>query len=252
MASGARGLPTVSRRAAGSGHWLRPAALRDPGLFLADLGTRLGFGFTAEAAEAQLRERSSLLIVDGLDEIFASARRRDVVEEIVGLETSAIRTPASSSPRGSPASTRPVRARWLRVATLDDLSPEQVGSFAGVWFDLVFPGDPARPSGHARICATRMRPPTPIQGTRRQSSFTHGHGASGAPQAARPVAHRPLPAGSRSALYGWDYRRDLKLPGDSPLARSGAGRHIKVLLDRVACSRKGIRGFVPTPSGKRI
>ena len=55
--------------------------------YLADLGSRLGFGFSAEAAQKQLRDGRSLLIVDGLDEIFDPARRRDLVEEIVGLET---------------------------------------------------------------------------------------------------------------------------------------------------------------------
>ena len=53
--------------------------------YLAYCGSELGFGFDADALDHQLRHKPSLLMIDGLDEIFDPKRRRLMVDEIIGL-----------------------------------------------------------------------------------------------------------------------------------------------------------------------
>ena len=120
--------------------------------YLADQGSRLGFGFTAEAAERQLREGRSLLIVDGLDEIFDQARRRDVAQEIVGLETRypGARVLVTSRIPGFDAD--PFERAGFAVATLDDLSEEQVRTFAEHGSTSPSLPTPPPPSGRAPTC----------------------------------------------------------------------------------------------------
>ena len=111
----------------------------------------------------------------------------------------------------------PLRAADFAIATLVDLAPEQIETFAGAWFKLVFPGDDAA-AARARddlLDAVRRRPQLRV--------------IAGNPMILTIMAtvarHKRL-ARSRAALYAqalellcynWDYRRGLNLPPDSPL-----------------------------------
>ena len=186
--------------------------------YLADQGSRLGFGFTAEAADRQLREGRSLLIVDGLDEIFDQARRRDAVQEIVGLETRYPNARVLVTSRIPGFDADPFERAGFAIATLDDLSEEQVATFAERWFDLAFPGDPgAAERARADLLETVGRRP--------QLKALAGNPLMLTIMAL--VARSRKLARSRADLYrqaldllchGWDYRKGLKLPEDSPLA----------------------------------
>jgi predicted NACHT family NTPase len=197
--------------------------------YLADMGSRLGFGFTAEAVEDQLKSRPSLLIVDGLDEIFDPVRRRDVVDEIVGLENSypSVRVLVTSRIAGFDAG--PFERASFAVATLDDLSPDQVEGFAEAWFGLVFPGDPG--------ASERARDDLLDVVDRRPQLRSLAGNPLMLTIMATVARHKRL-ARSRTELYrqaldllcyGWDYRKGLKLPNDSALADLDAGDTLKML-----------------------
>jgi hypothetical protein len=186
--------------------------------YLAYAGETQGFGFDRAALEAQLRDRPSLIIVDGLDEIFSLPRRRAMVEEIVGLESRFPRARVLVTSRIAGFDARSFEAAGFTLATLDDLDTEQIRLFAETWFGLAFPGDPEK-AGRARgdlLEALERRPQLAV--------------LAGNPLILTIMAiiarHKRL-ARSRTQLYAqaldvlcyaWDYRRGLALPPDSPLA----------------------------------
>jgi len=186
--------------------------------YLAYVGETQGFGFDRTALEAQLRDRPSLLIVDGLDEIFSLTRRRAVVEEIVGLETRfpAARVLVTSRIAGFDA--RPFQAAGFTIATLDDLDESQIRTFTDSWFSLAFPNelDKAKRARDDLIETLERRPQLAV--------------IAGNPLILTIMAiiarHKRL-GRSRTQLYAqalevlcyaWDYRRGLQLSADSPLA----------------------------------
>lgn len=186
--------------------------------YLAYVGETQGFGFNRSALEAQLRDRPSLLIVDGLDEIFSLTRRRAVVEEVVGLETRFpdLRVLVTSRIAGFDA--RPFEAAGFTIATLDDLSADQIEIFAESWFALAFPAEPekAERAGDDLLEALERRP---------QLAAIAGNPLILTIMAI--IARHKRLARSRTQLYAqalevlcyaWDYRRGLALPPGSPLA----------------------------------
>ncbi|HEU0052420.1 MAG TPA: HEAT repeat domain-containing protein [Longimicrobium sp.] len=186
--------------------------------YLGYVGETEGFGFDRAALEAQLRERPTLVIVDGLDEIFSLARRKAVVEEIVGLETRFPLARMLVTSRIAGFDARPFEAAGFAIATLDDLDADQIRTFAESWFTLAFPGDTVK-AGRARddlLEAVQRRPQlTAIAGNPLILTIM-----------AIIARHKRL-ARSRTQLYAqalevlcyaWDYRRGLALPADSPLA----------------------------------
>lgn len=186
--------------------------------YLAFTGETQGFGFDRAALEAQLRDRPSLIIVDGLDEIFSVQRRRAMVEEIVGLESRFPLARVLVTSRIAGFDARPLEAAGFTVATLDDLDEEQISLFAETWFGLAFPGEPEK--------AERARGDLLEALDRRPQLAT----LAGNPLILTIMAiiarHKRL-GRSRTQLYAqalevlcyaWDYRRGLELPADSPLA----------------------------------
>jgi hypothetical protein len=186
--------------------------------YLAYTGETQGFGFDRDALEARLRAGPSLIIVDGLDEIFSVARRKAMVEEIVGLEGRFPHARVLVTSRIAGFNARPFEDAGFTLATLDDLDQDQIALFARAWLGLAFPGEPEK-AERARgdlVEALRRRPQLAV--------------LAGNPLILTIMAiiarHKRL-ARSRTQLYAqalevlcyaWDYRRGLALPGDSPLA----------------------------------
>lgn len=185
--------------------------------YLAYTGETQGFGFDRAALEAQLRDRPSLIIVDGLDEIFSLQRRRAMVEEIVGLESRFPQARVLVTSRIAGFDARPFESAGYALATLDDLDKDQVRLFTDTWFGLAFPGEPdkAERARNDLLEALERRPQLAV--------------LAGNPLILTIMAiiarHKRL-ARSRTQLYAqalevlcyaWDYRRGLKLEKDSPL-----------------------------------
>jgi hypothetical protein len=185
--------------------------------YLAYLGEKQGFGFDGATIEAQLRDRPSIILVDGLDEVFSLDRRRAMVEEIVGLEIRFPKARVVVTSRIAGFNAHPFDAAGFEVATLDDLSEDQVKTYARAWFDLAFPGAPSEAErARSDLLDTLQRRP--------QLKAVAGNPLILTIMAI--VARHKRLARSRAQLYAqalevlcyaWDYRRGLKLPADSPL-----------------------------------
>lgn len=186
--------------------------------YLSYVGETQGFGFDRATLEAQLRERPSLLIVDGLDEIFSLTRRRAMVEEIVGLETRFPLARVLVTSRIAGFDARSFEAAGFAIATLDDLDSDQIRVFTESWFGLAFPSEPdkaARASDDLLEALARRPQLSAIAGNPLILTIM-----------AIIARHKRL-ARSRAQLYAqalevlcyaWDHRRGLSLPADSPLA----------------------------------
>lgn len=185
--------------------------------YLTYTGETEGFGFDRAALEAQLRDRPSLIIVDGLDEIFSLQRRRTMVEEIVGLEGRFPLARVLVTSRIAGFNARPFEAAGFAIATLDDLDRDQIQLFAETWFTLAFPNESDK-AARARgdLLETLERRP--------QMAVLAGNPLILTIMAI--IARHTRLARSRTELYAqalevlsyaWDYGRGLALPADSPL-----------------------------------
>jgi hypothetical protein len=185
--------------------------------YLAYCGRELVFGFDLKSLEQQLAQRPSLIVIDGLDEIFDARRRRLMVDQIIGLAGRYPKLRLIITSRVAGFDDGPFRAAGFAVATLIDLTREQIEGFATAWFTIVFPADPA--------AAARARSDL-LEAVQRRPQL---RAIAGNPMILTIMAtvarHRRL-GRSRAALYAqalellcynWDYRRGLGLPADSPL-----------------------------------
>jgi hypothetical protein len=110
--------------------------------FLHFLGKTQGYALEETWLAQRLKGGPSLVIFDGLDEIFNGAERERMMHEIVGF--------VSDYPRALVLVTsRPVgykdgvfRAAGFRHFALQDLDDEQVQRFVRGWYGLIFPGRP--------------------------------------------------------------------------------------------------------------
>lgn len=186
--------------------------------YLAYTGQTQGFGFDRAALEAQLRDRPSLIIVDGLDEIFSVQRRRAMMEEIVGLESRFPLGRVLVTSRIAGFDARPFESAGFTIATLDDLDKQQIQLFAETWFGLAFPAEPDK--------AERARGDL-LESLDRRPQLAALAGNPLILTIMAIIARHKRLARSRTQLYAqalevlcyaWDYRRGLELPNDSPLA----------------------------------
>jgi hypothetical protein len=185
--------------------------------YLAYGGRELGFGFDEGALNHRLGQQPSLLIIDGLDEIFDPQRRRLMVDQIIGLVWRFPKLRLLITSRVAGFDDHPFRMPEFAIATLIDLTAEQIEGFAKAWFAIVFSGDPD--------AANRARGDL-LDAVQRSPQL---HAIAGNPMILTIMAtvarHRRL-GRSRTALYtqalellcyNWDYKRGLGLPPDSPL-----------------------------------
>ena len=213
--------------------------------YLGYVGETQGFGFNRAAVEAQLRDRPSVIIVDGLDEIFDVKRRRGVVEEVIGLETRFPKARVLVTSRIAAFNAKPFEAAGFEIATLDDLDQHQIEVFADKWFSLAFPGETEK-AAQARgdLLDTLKRRP--------QLGAIAGNPLILTIMAI--IARHKRLARSRTHLYeqalevlcyAWDYRRGLALSAESPLVDLQPDDTL-LLLRRIAWrmqeSKDGLRG----------
>jgi len=185
--------------------------------YLAYCGGELGFGFDQVMLERHLTEKPSLLIVDGLDEIFDPKRRRLMIDHIIGLAARYPKLRLFATSRIAGFDEHPFRAAEFSLATLIDLTNEQIERFTEAWFRIVFPGD--------LNAATRARDDLLDAVSRRPQLRAIAGNPMILTIMATVARHKRL-GRSRAALYSqalellcynWDYKRDLDLPSDSPL-----------------------------------
>jgi hypothetical protein len=185
--------------------------------YMGYVGSVEGFGFDEAGINRYLSTEPTLLIVDGLDEIFDPSRRRALSEEIIGLHG---RFPAARvivTSRRIGFDRQLFEVAGFKIATLNDLTPQQISHFTRLWFAFVFPGDlDAADQARSDLLGTLDRRP--------QLKSMAGNPMLLTVMAV--VARHKRLARSRTALYkqaldvlcyAWDYRRGLKLPKDSPL-----------------------------------
>ncbi|MCH8043750.1 MAG: HEAT repeat domain-containing protein [Planctomycetes bacterium] len=106
------------------------------------LGETQGYGIDADWLQKRLSSGPSLMLFDGLDEIFDAADRDEIMQQIVGftVDYPQARVIVTSRPHG-------YREDILRPAgfahfRLQDLDREQTASFTRAWFERVFPQSP--------------------------------------------------------------------------------------------------------------
>jgi hypothetical protein len=103
------------------------------------LGETMGYGIDDEWLDQRLKSGLSLIMFDGLDEIFDPARRDQVIRQIVGFsETYPLaRVIVTSRPHGyHEGILRPAGFAHYR---LQDLDRQQKENFTRAWFSRVFP-----------------------------------------------------------------------------------------------------------------
>ena len=105
------------------------------------LGETMGYGIDDQWLDQRVKSGASLIMFDGLDEIFDPERRDHVMKQIVGFtETYPLaRVIVTSRPHGYHEGIfRPAGFIHYR---LQDLDRQQKENFTRVWFNRVFPGD---------------------------------------------------------------------------------------------------------------
>ena len=206
--------------------------------YLGYLGEEVGFGFDEAAIEQHLDATPTVLLIDGLDEVFDPDTRKLVAEQIVGLTTRFPKARIVITSRIAGFDAHPFEAADFEVATLDDLSPTQVRAYAERWFALAFSGAPDKAEQKtAELIDTLERRP-------------QLRALAGNPLLLTIMGivarHRRL-ARSRAQLYrqaldvlcyAWDYGKGLKLPDDSPLRHFDPDDTFR-LLRRVAWHMQG-------------
>jgi len=107
------------------------------------LGKTQGYTLNHLKLKEQLKTRPSLIIFDGLDEIFDLVEREKITQEIIGFALEyqdKARVLVTSRIIGYQG--KALQAADFREYTLQDLELEQIKIFARGWFDLVFRDKP--------------------------------------------------------------------------------------------------------------
>lgn len=101
-----------------------------------------GYALNHLTLKEQLQIRPSLVIFDGLDEIFNPAQREQVTQEIIGFASEYPQARVLVTSRIVGYQGQALRAAQFQEYTLLDLDLDQIKTFARGWFNLVFHTQP--------------------------------------------------------------------------------------------------------------
>jgi len=107
------------------------------------LGKTQGYALNHLALKEHLKDRRSLLIFDGLDEIFAAQLREQLIQQIIGVANEYTKARIIVTSRITGYSGQALQAAAFREYTLQDLNPAQIATFARGWFNLMYAKQPA-------------------------------------------------------------------------------------------------------------
>jgi NACHT N-terminal Helical domain 2 len=201
--------------------------------YLDYLGHEQGFALNATDLHALLSGEPTLVIFDGLDEVFDPKVRERIASEIAGfaLRYRPARVLVTSRIMGFDA--HPFEEASFEIVTLDDLNNEQIKAFSEGWFRVAFSSRPEEANRRHRHVMDTLKERPAIRAL------------AGNPLLLTIVAiiarHEQLPH-SRVGLYehalkvlchNWDLRRHVELLVDSPLRDLDAD-HKLTLLRRIA------------------
>jgi HEAT repeat protein/energy-coupling factor transporter ATP-binding protein EcfA2 len=106
------------------------------------LGKTQGYTLNHQALKQQLKTRASLVIFDGLDEIFDPREREKITQEIIGFAGEYPKARVIVTSRIIGYQGKALQAADFRAYTLQDLADEQIKTFARGWFNIVYPNKP--------------------------------------------------------------------------------------------------------------
>ncbi|MDM8557456.1 HEAT repeat domain-containing protein [Candidatus Parabeggiatoa sp. HSG14] len=122
------------------------------------LGKTQGYTLNHLELKEQLKTRPSLIIFDGLDEIFDPNEREKITQEIIGFALEyqdKARVLVTSRIIGYQG--KALQAADFCEYTLQDLEPEQIKTFARGWFDLVFRDKPEEAASRYQRIETALQ-----------------------------------------------------------------------------------------------
>src|SRR6185369_5341337 len=114
--------------------------------FLDHLGKSQSYHLDETWIDGQLREEPSLVLFDGLDEIFDPAERERVSQEIAGFADRYPRARILVTSRPIGYSAHVLKGAGFRHFALQDLDDAQVEAFVRGWFRLTIPARPEEAS----------------------------------------------------------------------------------------------------------
>jgi len=106
------------------------------------LGRTQGYTLNHQALKEQLKTRASLVIFDGLDEIFDPREREKITQEIIGFAGEYPKARLVVTSRIIGYQGKALQAADFHEYTLQDLATEQIKTFARGWFNIVYPNKP--------------------------------------------------------------------------------------------------------------
>ena len=125
------------------------------------LGKTDGYFLDARWLDNSLRDKPSLILIDGLDEIFDSRDREKITEMIVGLGATypRARLIVTSYPVGYQKKT--LDNAGFRHFAIEDLNEEQIETFVRGWFRQIFPNRPQQAEQRVErvLATTKTSPP---------------------------------------------------------------------------------------------
>jgi energy-coupling factor transporter ATP-binding protein EcfA2 len=121
------------------------------------LGKAQGYTLNHLELKEQLKNRPSLIIFDGLDEIFEPGLRDKVTQEIIGFAGEYPQARVLVTSRIIGYQSKALQAANFREYTLQDLEPEQIKVFARGWFDLVFRDKPEEAASRYQRIETALQ-----------------------------------------------------------------------------------------------
>lgn len=106
------------------------------------LGKTQGYALNHVELKERLKDRPSVLIFDGLDEIFESSTREQIIQEIIGVARDYPQARIVVTSRIVGYNGQALQAADFREYTLQDLNPAQVEVFSRGWFSLIYAQQP--------------------------------------------------------------------------------------------------------------